>query len=103
MCAVTIRRETLGRRLAQWRLQRKATAWVRNGRVPGARGDTAAKWISIERALSGESGQAYGYHDAGLDERVVEYPWAFDRLSALHTPGARILDAGSVLNHPRIL
>jgi SAM-dependent methyltransferase len=71
--------------------------------VPGTYGDTAAKWVSIERALAGEAGQPYGHDDAGLDERVVEYPWAFDRLAALRTPGARILDAGSVLNHPRIL
>jgi hypothetical protein len=33
----------------------------------------------------------------------VEYPWTFARLATLHTPGARILDAGSVLNHPRLL
>ena len=34
----------------------------------------------------------------GLDERVVEYPWAFSRL-----PGGRVLDAGSVLNFGHIL
>jgi len=32
----------------------------------------------------------------GLDERAVEYPWLFSRLSG--SPG-RLLDAGSVLNH----
>jgi SAM-dependent methyltransferase len=94
---------TLRQRWAQWRLQRKSSAWVRKGRVPGTRGDTAAKWVSIERALAAADGQLYGHNDAGLDERVVEYPWAFDRLTALHTPGAHILDAGSVLNHPRLL
>jgi SAM-dependent methyltransferase len=45
----------------------------------------------------------YGFQAVGLDERVVEYPWVFHRLSALHASGERILDAGSVLNHPRIL
>jgi hypothetical protein len=71
--------------------------------VPGARGYGAAKWVAIERALSSATGQPYGSDDAGLDERVVEYPWVFDRLAACCTPGARILDAGSVLNHPRFL
>lgn len=93
----------LRRRFAQWSLQRKSAAWASKGRVPGTRGDTAAKWLSIESALDGRSAQPYGHDDVGLDERVVEYPWVFDRLTALRTPGARILDAGSVLNHPRIL
>jgi SAM-dependent methyltransferase len=81
----------------------KADRWISNGRVPGARGYVAAKWAAVERALAGTGGDPYGHDDTGLDERVVEYPWAFERLAALHTPGARILDAGSVLNHPRLL
>jgi SAM-dependent methyltransferase len=76
---------------------------VKNGRIPCTRGDTAAKWLSIDTALKANTASAFGFEDAGLDERVVEYPWVFHRLSALHTPGTRILDAGSVLNHPRIL
>lgn len=41
----------------------------------------------------------------GLDERIIEYPWAFSRLSA---QSGKLLDAGSVLNfdyllrHPRL-
>lgn len=93
----------LRRRLSQWRMQSKSARWIGNRRVPGGRGYVAAKWAAVERALAGAGAQAYGYDDAGLDERVVEYPWAFERLAALHTPGARILDAGSVLNHPRLL
>lgn len=37
-------------------------------------------------------------YGVGLDERVVEYPWLISRLSH-----GRVLDAGSVLNHPHIL
>jgi SAM-dependent methyltransferase len=84
-------------------MQSKAARWIRRGRVPGARGYTAAKWASVQQALAGGRGDAYGYDDPGLDERVVEYPWAFERLAELHAPGARILDAGSVLNHPLLL
>lgn len=103
MCAAIASAARLRRHWTQWRLQRNASAWVNHGRVPGTRGDTAAKWLSIERALLGANSHPYGYEDGGLDERVVEYPWVFDRLTALHTPGSPILDAGSVLNHPRIL
>lgn len=71
--------------------------------MPGGRGYTAAKWAAVERALLFDGSGPFGVADAGLDERVVEYPWAFARLAALHTPGARILDAGSVTNHPATL
>ncbi len=37
-------------------------------------------------------------YGVGLDERVVEYPWALSRLR-----GGRTLDAGSVLNHEHVL
>jgi len=93
----------LRHRWEQWKEQRRAAAWVRKGRVPGGPGYNAAKWSSIEQALAGVTGQPYGYDDAGLDERVVEYPWAFARLAKLHTRGARLLDAGSVLNHRSLL
>jgi SAM-dependent methyltransferase len=76
---------------------------VKNGRVPGASGYRVAKWLAVERALAGASERPYGHDDAGLDERVVEYPWVFDRLATRHASGARILDAGSVLNYPPLL
>jgi SAM-dependent methyltransferase len=38
-----------------------------------------------------------------VDERVVEYPWLFDRLNRVDGPLGRILDAGSTLNHDFIL
>ena len=40
---------------------------------------------------------SYGWR---LDERIVEYPWLFNRLP---TGPGRLLDAGSILNHPYIL
>jgi SAM-dependent methyltransferase len=59
--------------------------------------------MAIDRALASAPSDAYGRDDAGLDERVVEYPWALHRLAAHHRPDDPILDAGSVLNHRRIL
>ncbi|HEX7937433.1 MAG TPA: hypothetical protein VF483_00495 [Gemmatimonadaceae bacterium] len=86
-----------------WRRGVKAAAWRRAGRVPGAGGHGAARWIAIERAVSGATVGRYGWDDAGIDERVVEYAWAFDRVRALARPDQRALDAGSVLNYPAVL
>jgi SAM-dependent methyltransferase len=90
-------------RLLQRRLHARANTWIRNGRVPGASGYSSARWAAVERTLSTSPASAYGYDDAGLDERVVEYPWALHRLRSRWEAGTPILDAGSVLNHPRIL
>jgi len=80
----------------------KARAWERAGRIPHAYGYNAARWFAIERGI--KSGDApYGRDDGGFDERVVEYPWMFHRMATFNLPGARVLDAGSVLNHERIL
>ena len=38
-----------------------------------------------------------------IDERVVEYPWIFGHLLERQNTGARMLDAGSILNHDFIL
>lgn len=93
----------LGRRLTQWRLRTRSAKWIRRGRVPGTSGYSAARWTAIERGLSEPPREGYGYHDAGLDERVVEYPWALHRLKERWLPNTPILDAGSALNHPHIL
>lgn len=90
-------------RWEEWNARRKSSAWIAHGRVPGDSGYGAARWLAIERALASADRRPYGHGDAGLDERVVEYPWVFDRLSSLRTSGARLLDAGSVLNHPLLL
>jgi SAM-dependent methyltransferase len=81
----------------------KIALWKRGGRVPGAPGSQAAKWRAIEDSVAGQS-KPYGYADAGLDERVVEYPWIFDRMAEIDRGGeGRVLDAGSVMNHRSIL
>ena len=90
-------------RFDAWRRSVKAAAWRRAGRVPGATGHGAARWEAIERALSGASAGSYGGEDAGIDERVVEYAWLFERMRALAAPNTRALDAGSVLNYPPVL
>ena len=81
----------------------KAELWKRQGRIPGAYGSNAAKWIAIDRAMRQPNDGRYGWDDAGLDERVVEYAWLFDRLRALDDGRRRVLDAGSVLNHRPVL
>jgi SAM-dependent methyltransferase len=90
-------------RLKRLRHKVKADIWRRRGRIPGTFGSNAAKWLAIETGIRGARGGEYGRDDAGIDERVVEYPWVFDRMSALDRSGGRVLDAGSVLNHKRIL
>jgi SAM-dependent methyltransferase len=88
----------------QLRREVKAAAWRRGGRKPETSGYNTARWLSIESDITNaKSSGRYGYDSAGLDERVVEYPWLFDRMTALHRPNDRVLDAGSVLNHKRIL
>jgi len=103
MTAPSERSSTFRRRLTQWSRRTRSAKWIRNGRVPGSSGYSAARWGAIERGLSEQSPHGYGYPDAGLDERVVEYPWALHRLRERWIPGTPILDAGSALNHPPIL
>jgi SAM-dependent methyltransferase len=89
--------------LRRLRHQLKADLWRHRGRVPGAFGFNAAKWLAIEKGVQSSRPGGYGWDDVGIDERVVEYPWVFDRMAALDRPGARVLDAGSVLNYKRVL
>jgi hypothetical protein len=89
--------------LKRLRHKLKAELWKRRGCIPGAAGSSAAKWLAIESGIRSRGKGDYGRSDAGIDERVVEYPWVFDRMSALDKGGGRVLDAGSVLNHRPIL
>jgi SAM-dependent methyltransferase len=83
----------------------KAQAWAQLGRKPDAYGYNAAKWLAIENGVQRTRDGKYGWNDAGIDERVVEYAWVFERVAALAKGDAphRALDAGSVLNHWRVL
>jgi len=94
---------TLLSRFNAWRRRVKATAWRRAGHVPGAAGHGAARWTAIELAVNGATVARFGWDDAGIDERVVEYAWVFERMRALSAPHQRVLDAGSVLNYPPVL
>ncbi len=89
-------------RLGELRRLAKAALWKRAGRSPESSWAGAAKWAAIEENIRSAPNGRYGYDDAGLDERVVEYPWLFERLAAL-APEGRVLDAGSVLNYERVL
>jgi SAM-dependent methyltransferase len=92
-----------GASLARLRRRLKADLWKRQGRIPGGSGSNAAKWFAIEDALTSPGKMGYGWDDAGLDERVVEYAWLFDRMRSLDDSRGRVLDAGSVLNHRTVL
>lgn len=86
------------------REQKLEEDFIAGGAVPYSRGYVQAKHRTIDRSLNdvellarfqqgAELPQDFGI---SFDERCVEFPWAFAHLS----PGtARILDAGSVLNH----
>jgi SAM-dependent methyltransferase len=84
-------------------------AWrfVHSGMVPQTVGYNDHKAMAIERSITdtrvleqfiqGKLSPGYGYR---IDERIVEYPWAFTRLPV---SARRILDAGSTFNHGHIL
>jgi SAM-dependent methyltransferase len=58
--------------------------------------------LAILDGIAARGQKPYGYDAGGLDERVVEYAWVFERVEA-HRDARHVLDAGSVLNHKRIL
>lgn len=80
----------------------KAWQWKRAGRVPHAYGYNAARWFALEGDVR-NGDERYGWDGRGFDERAVEYPWIFRRMKALTKPGDQVLDAGSILNHSRVL
>jgi SAM-dependent methyltransferase len=61
------------------------------------------RWHAVNRSIDDPGSFPFGATEPGLDERVVEYPWLFDRLRSLHPAGMPVLDAGSVTNHEPIL
>jgi SAM-dependent methyltransferase len=82
--------------------------YARGGRIPWSPGYSKFKNLLLQKALVDRSllrtfadgpalPPAYG---AGIDERIVEMPWAISRLQA---GSGKILDAGSVLNIPLVL
>src|SRR6185503_6431310 len=73
--------------LDELRRRVKAHLWQRRGSVPGASGSTAAMWFAVEKGIRANLSTGYGQDDVGLDERVVEYPWLFHRMSVVDRPG----------------
>ena len=92
------------KRLAEHRVRQSLRAYYRNGKIPWSVGYFEAKENFIKQQLADErvlttfarSEELPDGYGIGLDERVVEYPWLFSRLEG---KSARMLDAGSVLNH----
>jgi SAM-dependent methyltransferase len=81
--------------------------YVLRGRPPWSVGYYSRKKSIIENGIDKMVVQigrplpdAFG---VALDERVVEYPWLFDRLKRVDGSLGRVLDAGSTLNHDFIL
>lgn len=88
--------------------QEKLHLWKfnRGGKVPWTTGYDEFRWKKISEALRPGGLSAFlnkkpepGF-GAGIDERIVEYPWVFSELN----PGAgRLLDAGSTFNFEPIV
>jgi SAM-dependent methyltransferase len=78
------------------------------GEIPWNLGFVFYKWKYINGVLDSEQQMKLFAEDSELpskfgrriDERVVEFPWLFTRLS---TTGAQLLDAGSALNYEEIV
>ena len=86
----------------------KILAYFLGGRIPGSNGYRSYREEYIRRVLADperlaefRSGRSLpkGYGNR-LDERVIEYPWAYARLSSAAT---QLLDAGAALNHKLLL
>lgn len=78
------------------------------GRRPWSYGYNDTRWGLIKSAINNEvivkqfaEGHIPDGYGIGFDERVVEYPWIFSRLS--REKGLQILDAGSTFNFPEIV
>lgn len=87
--------------------ERLINRYLEGGRVPWSPGYREYKMKVIGETLADESlsraisaGKVPQGHGAGIDERVVEYPWAFAHLLDSRGP---VLDAGSVLNFEAII
>lgn len=77
--------------------------FLASGNPPWSPGYEQHKAAAITAAINDASFDAMNLpprHGWRLDERVVEYPWFISRLAA---GKARLLDAGSTLNHPYVL
>ena len=88
-----------------WARQICGAVYCLTGRRPWSFGYLFHKFVYIRNVVENQSdsfrqGKLPDAYGAGMDERVVEYPWFFSQLSGSEQ---RILDAGSSLNHYLIL
>ena len=82
--------------------EEKIASYVRNGRIPWSEGYEEYKYKLITENINSESSLSVfrskkltnGY-GIGVDERSVEYPWIFSKISS---DKKIMLDAGSTLN-----
>jgi SAM-dependent methyltransferase len=99
-----ILRDHLG---GQSKRQRRIADYRQGGNVPWSTGYDEFKWQEIATALSDPaktqeiaSGTVQPEWGQRLDERIVEYPWIFGKLTG---GSGRLLDAGSTFNFPEIV
>ena len=88
---------------AESRRDRLAANWWKKGRNPASPAYGPARSAAIIAALQQPAAGGYGRDCGGMDERIVEYPWLFHRVSQVHPRGGRVLDAGSILNHAEVI
>jgi SAM-dependent methyltransferase len=99
--------QTLRTVRADFQKRRRLRKFSEGGNIPWSVGYDDFRWKEISAALSDESlltgmrehrlRSGYG---KGIDERIVEYPWAFSLLS---DTGGKLLDAGSTFNFREIV
>jgi len=98
----------LNQYLARRQKRKLVKRYLKNGQKPWTAGYELYKWKQIKTSLACESimtafqntidlPDAYGFR---IDERIIEYPWLFSRLS---NKKSHTLDAGSALNFGPII
>lgn len=96
-------------RLARWLGPLRRAYFLALRRPAWALGYSDHKMSRVRSALA-DQGVMRAFRDGaalppsfgrGIDERIVEYPWALSRLAELRP--SRVLDAGSTLNHAEVL
>lgn len=102
-----IKRFLAGTETSKGRRRDLIAEFLESGSVPWSDGYNEYKWDYIEKALANKELKdeirnkvlplKFGI---GIDERCVEYPWIFSRLSETQS---RLLDAGSTFNFKEIV
>lgn len=82
---------------------RRLKYYFKGGKIPWSLGYNDYKWEEITKVLGNKkiledlkTNRTIENFGIGIDERIVEIPWTFSKLSK---KSGRLLDAGSSLNH----